>query len=89
MDDDTLEIECGEWLRYGDSDDKSRNLIERLLMEVSELEIKDKRIEILEEQLRYARSLIDAIDAALRASGSAKQCVNAFNHECNESMFER
>lgn len=48
-----------------------------------------QRIEILEEQIYFARTLLESLEERLKQCTSVKQARDAFRTECANSMFER
>jgi len=82
-----------EALKYATSHETVKAALSNVLDCVSDMQSEYdeaiKRNEILDEQLRHARELLDNIQQALRDCNSGKQAREAFIHECDDSMFER
>lgn len=55
----------------------------------AEVKALDRAVELLEEQLFFARELLCNVEERLRRCTSAKQARGAFAQECAESLFER
>lgn len=76
-----------EIVQYGDSD-QLRKLCIELLGEKDELPNETRRIEILEEQLYFARELIDNIEKGLLVNNRMRDFKKYFDDILSNSMFE-
>jgi chromosome segregation ATPase len=86
-----------EVLRYSENEpgfvEAVRERVDDLYSKVEKAESEQRylqsRIEALEEQLYFARVLIDNIEISLERCNSAKQARNALQDALSESYFER
>lgn len=84
-----------EWLHLGHSLTNEqvlkllRSKDEELALLKEQSEAEDRRVELIEEQLYFAKELLEGIQDAMKANNRCSELKKEINKLVQESMFER